>query len=214
MNNFLDLTPHEKNVLLPLVVKALQHRETKFNGFSNTEIRNVLKDLGEHTSDGQIRKLIYNIRNNGIIELLIANNQDGYFIANNIQDIRNWIGGHKSKMASMQKTLESIESQFESNMSNLINGESGLIGQLCIFDLEESEESEGENEGYEEESYEEESNTIKTLDDIKDLSIIIVDKMVEENIIKDCTDTDDQTECNAQDIIREILCNKLNIKND
>lgn len=57
-------------------------------------------------------------------------------------------------------------------------------------------------------------NTIKTLDDIKDLSIIIVGKMVEEGIIKDCTDTDDQTECDAQDVIREILCKKFNIEND
>ena len=57
-------------------------------------------------------------------------------------------------------------------------------------------------------------DTIKTLDDIKDLSIIIVDKMVEEGIIKDCTDTDDPTECDAQDVIREILCNKFNIEND
>ena len=57
-------------------------------------------------------------------------------------------------------------------------------------------------------------NTIKTLDDIKDLSIIIVGKMVEEGIIKDCTDTDDQTEWDAQDVIREILCDKFNIEND
>lgn len=57
-------------------------------------------------------------------------------------------------------------------------------------------------------------DTIKTLDDIKDLSIIIVGKMVEEGIIKDYTDTDDQTECDAQDVIREVLCKKLNIEND
>jgi hypothetical protein len=56
--------------------------------------------------------------------------------------------------------------------------------------------------------------TIERLDDIKDLSIIIVGKMVEEGIIKGCTDTDNQTEFDAQDIIREILCNKFNIKND
>ena len=56
--------------------------------------------------------------------------------------------------------------------------------------------------------------SMMTLDDIKDLSIIIVGKMVEEGIIKDCTDTDDQTECDAQDVIREILCNKFNIEND
>lgn len=56
--------------------------------------------------------------------------------------------------------------------------------------------------------------TIEKLDEIKDLSIIIVDKMVNEGIIKNCIDTDDQTEFDAQDIIREILCNKFNIEND
>ena len=56
--------------------------------------------------------------------------------------------------------------------------------------------------------------TIERLDDIKDLSIIIVGKMVNEGIIKNCIDTDDQTEFDAQDIIREILCNKFSIKND
>jgi hypothetical protein len=55
---------------------------------------------------------------------------------------------------------------------------------------------------------------LKTLDDIKDISIVIVGELVEEGIIKDCTDTDDQTECEAQDIIREILCKLLKIEND
>lgn len=53
-----------------------------------------------------------------------------------------------------------------------------------------------------------------TLDDIKDLSIIIVGEMVEEGLITDCTDTEDQSECDAQDIIRDVLCKKFNIEND
>jgi hypothetical protein len=57
-------------------------------------------------------------------------------------------------------------------------------------------------------------SNIKTLEDIKDISINIVNKMVEHGIIKDCTDTDDQLEFDAQDIIREVLCKKLNIEND
>lgn len=57
-------------------------------------------------------------------------------------------------------------------------------------------------------------NTLTTLDEIKDLSIAIVDKMVNEGIIQDCTDTDDNSEFDAQDIIREILCARFNIEND
>jgi hypothetical protein len=52
------------------------------------------------------------------------------------------------------------------------------------------------------------------LDDIKDLSILIVNTMVEENILPNCTDTEDNTEFDAQDIIRAILCAKFNIQND
>lgn len=55
---------------------------------------------------------------------------------------------------------------------------------------------------------------LTTLDQIKDLSIAIVDKMVNEGIIQDCTDTDDNSEFDAQDIIREILCARFNIEND
>lgn len=53
-----------------------------------------------------------------------------------------------------------------------------------------------------------------TLDDIKDLSIIIVWEMIKEGLIADCTDTDDESEFDAQDIIREVLCKKFNIEND
>jgi hypothetical protein len=52
-----------------------------------------------------------------------------------------------------------------------------------------------------------------SLDQIKDMSINIVDRMVEEGIIKDCTDTDDEDEFVAQDIIREFLCKEFKIKN-
>jgi hypothetical protein len=52
-----------------------------------------------------------------------------------------------------------------------------------------------------------------SLDQIKDMSINIVDRMVEEGIIKDCTDTDYEDEFVAQDIIREFLCKEFKIKN-
>tara|TARA_R110000765_G_scaffold47246_5_gene97190 strand:- start:258 stop:413 length:156 start_codon:yes stop_codon:yes gene_type:complete len=42
-------------------------------------------------------------------------------------------------------------------------------------------------------------------DDTRDLAIRIVDALVKEDIIKDCIDTDDNTEFTAQDIIVEIL---------
>lgn len=48
-----------------------------------------------------------------------------------------------------------------------------------------------------------------TQDDINDLSVVIVNKFVEEGLVKDCTDTDDETEFEFQDAIREVLEEKF-----
>jgi hypothetical protein len=55
---------------------------------------------------------------------------------------------------------------------------------------------------------------MKTLDDVRDLSIRIVDKLVENEIVPNCTDTDDDTEFLVQDMITDLLCEKFNIEND
>lgn len=135
-NSFLDLTVHEKDVLLPLVIQVMEHRDSKQKVFSNSQIRKILKEMGHEITDSQIRKLIFNIRNNGLIELLIANH-DGYFISNNIGDIRYWISRQRGIILAMEKTLHSIEKQFDRNMNRLSNGDSGLMGQLSIFDVTE-----------------------------------------------------------------------------
>lgn len=44
-----------------------------------------------------------------------------------------------------------------------------------------------------------------TSDDINDIAIAIVDKLVECGLIKDCIDTDDDTEFEVQDIIAEAI---------
>lgn len=58
------------------------------------------------------------------------------------------------------------------------------------------------------------NNPIKTEgrmneDNIRDIAIEIVNKLVGMGLIKDCTDTNDQTEFEAQDEIVEILNNAL-----
>ena len=49
-----------------------------------------------------------------------------------------------------------------------------------------------------------------TEDDIAGIALSIVDKMVAEGLIPNCTDTNDESEFEAQDIIREKL-NELTI---
>ena len=52
-----------------------------------------------------------------------------------------------------------------------------------------------------------------TLEEIKDLSVIIVGDLVINGLVLDCTDTEDETEFEFQDIIVETLCNKFKVTN-
>lgn len=47
-------------------------------------------------------------------------------------------------------------------------------------------------------------------DDVIDMSIVIVGNLVELGLVKDCTDTDDETEFVFQDIIRDHIITSLN----
>ena len=54
-------------------------------------------------------------------------------------------------------------------------------------------------------------NIISTEDDVRDLSIAIVDELVEQGLVQDNLDTDDPTEFAFQDVISEAIKKKLNL---
>ena len=127
------LTYTEEFVLMPLVVQVLNHRSKK-NVFTNEKIRTVLSEFGHEIKDSQIRKIVFNIRQRGLIPLLIADNE-GYYMATSIEQVRNWIATHSSKMKAMASTLHSMEQQFEQERQKLKEGNSELSGQMNIFDI-------------------------------------------------------------------------------
>ncbi len=51
----------------------------------------------------------------------------------------------------------------------------------------------------------------KTVDDLNELALPMIAELVEEGIIQDCTDTDDSTEFDVQDIIVNKLAEKFGI---
>lgn len=127
------LTDTEKNVLLPLAVQLLKDKTNK-NIFTNAEIVRALQPFSEEKiHDSRIRAIVFNIRQQELVPLLIANHE-GYYRGTNIQEIKRWIERHKSKITAMQSTLGSIENQFKQQMDNLMNDDNELNGQLSIFD--------------------------------------------------------------------------------
>lgn len=51
-----------------------------------------------------------------------------------------------------------------------------------------------------------------TEDDINDLSVLIVGDLVLAGLVPDCTDTNDDTEFEFQDVIRETLAKKYGVE--
>ena len=58
----------------------------------------------------------------------------------------------------------------------------------------------------------EQKNGYLSLETIKDLSVRIVSEMVIQGLVVDCTDTDNTTEFDIQDIVVNELCKLLNIE--
>lgn len=132
-NNEAKLTAHERDAILPLVIQILKHRETKQKVFSNTKIRIVLKEFGEEITEPQIKRIVFHIRNNGLVDLLLANSE-GYFVAENIKDVEEWMKMQKGKIEAMTQTLANIDKQYRFNIDKLVHGKkSALMGQMTIF---------------------------------------------------------------------------------
>lgn len=53
-----------------------------------------------------------------------------------------------------------------------------------------------------------------TYDDTRDLAIKILDELVEKGFVKDCIDTNDESEFEVQDIIHSELNKFFNVKED
>jgi hypothetical protein len=51
-------------------------------------------------------------------------------------------------------------------------------------------------------------------DDVRDMAVHIVNRLVELGLVKDCTDSDDNTEFDFQDAISEAIGQKLKIAVD
>jgi|LakMenEpi03Aug12_release.lakeMendotaPanAssembly.Ray.scaffolds.fasta_scaffold258994_4 hypothetical protein len=132
---FAQLTLHEEQVLMPLVKQILAHRDTKQKVFSNIKIRKVLREFGEEIHDRQIRKIIYYLRVNHLLPLLIANTE-GYYVTNNKEDVVRWIEMQKSKISAMHQTINAIEEQYQKKLQELIEGTSDeMKGQLSLYDF-------------------------------------------------------------------------------
>lgn len=134
MAGFGTISTKEKETLIPLLVGLLKHRSGKQSVFSNTKLRQTLSDFGYDVADSDIRRFVFYIRNNDVLELLIAN-QSGYYLANDTTDVKEWMARQEGKIVAMKQTLASIKRQYTESYNNLADGDDSLLaGQLSFFE--------------------------------------------------------------------------------
>lgn len=132
---FGTLSKIEKDQVIPLLISMLEHRDSS-QAFTNAELREALALFNIPTTDADIRRYVFNIRNSGMVDLLIANGK-GHFVAKDTLEVESWIAMQESKIRAMEITLSSIKDQYKTHKSKLMSGDvTNLGGQLDLFDVE------------------------------------------------------------------------------
>jgi hypothetical protein len=103
-----ELTEFELATILPLIVAKLSAHKGKANSISNNQLQQYVKDRGHGINGPRIRKVVEHIRHSFLIENLIAGGR-GYFIAQDPEEISNWLTSMKQRRSAITKTISAGE---------------------------------------------------------------------------------------------------------
>lgn len=105
------LSNYEREELVPLAVKVLQHCKGKKYALSNKNFLNRWGG-GYRINAARLRKVINHIRNNGLIDGLMASNK-GYYIAQTRKELEDYILSLKGREDALAQLRRSITRQME-----------------------------------------------------------------------------------------------------
>lgn len=101
-----ELTEYELKTILPIVVAKLSAHKGKGNSISNSELRTHIADRGfKYLSPGRVRKIIEHIRQTYLVQYVVAGGR-GYFIAENAQELNDWLTSMKQRRNAETRTIQ------------------------------------------------------------------------------------------------------------
>ena len=104
------LTEYEKDTLLPIMVKCLAKHIGKSRAISNAQMCAKMSIYGYQIGETVVRKLINHIRNNGLVERLVASGK-GYYVAESIKEMEAYIESVKNREEAIRAMRMSMEEQ-------------------------------------------------------------------------------------------------------
>lgn len=104
------LNEYERETLLPIMVRCLAKHIGKSCAISNAQMCEKMALYGYQIGEVRVRKIINHIRNNGLVECLIATGK-GYYVTESIQEMEAYIESVKNREDAIRTMRESMELQ-------------------------------------------------------------------------------------------------------
>jgi hypothetical protein len=103
------LSKYERDILLPMFIKALSKKIGKNNSVTASKMTEGLqKNYGIKVDGPRIRKIINHIRNNSLVPGLIATNS-GYWVSEDPEEIKAWILGMEQRIGAQVAIKKNME---------------------------------------------------------------------------------------------------------
>ncbi len=104
ITNFENITEglsyEEMTIILPKVIELVKWRRGKENAVSNRKLVNLLTAMGHNVSESRIRKMINQIRLNGLVRNLLASSK-GYYVTNDPNEIKNYVQSLRERASAI-----------------------------------------------------------------------------------------------------------------
>ena len=117
------LNEYEREKLLPIMVKCLARHIGKNRAISNSQMCEKMALYGYHIGEVRVRKLINHIRNNCLVERLIASGK-GYYVTESAEEMETYINSVKNREDAIRAMRMSMEEQL-SKMKPIENNPDG-----------------------------------------------------------------------------------------
>lgn len=107
-----DLTDHERNILVPLVIKILSNTSSKKRAFAKDISQAFLEQRREKVNQIRLCKLIAHIRRNDLVyPMTVIGSSRGYFLTNDRQIIKDQVESLRGRIVSIKSVMHALESQ-------------------------------------------------------------------------------------------------------
>ena len=112
ITNFEDLTKgltiNETTLILPRVIEMVKWRKGKENAVTNNKMINLLTAMGYNVTQPRIRKIINQIRMNGLVKNLLATSK-GYYVSGDKKEINRYVLSLRERAASINAIADALK---------------------------------------------------------------------------------------------------------